>query len=304
MLNGLATCYVSRMQRSGRSVLRSIIIKTKTLISPLLLIIVVLGSICTTVFAANDNKTPDVKKPVWGEYFKGRYLGKSLFTSNITGVTYPYHVYLPASYENNTDKVYPIIYALDGQWSLGGLAISIDRDNRDIIVVAIEEGPEGSNRRAIDYRLPGATLYLDFFRQEFLPSIESTYRIDPNNRSFQGGSLAGIITTAFLFLDDHKTPLFKNYIAYDASYWDKPKLMQDIIQKRLQIENRIDSNLYLTTAFPLGNHFFVMNFIDNLEEYAIPGLNIHHEWYMVTHNNVFGASLDDTLELIYGKAKL
>jgi enterochelin esterase-like enzyme len=279
--------------------LQSIIKKTKP--PYLLLIIVVLSSIFTHVEAADDNKIPEVKKPVFGEYFKGKYVGKSIFTSKITGVTYPYHVYLPASYEKNAEKLYPIIYTLDGQWNFKGFAISIERDNRDIIVVAIEEGPEKSDRRAIDYRLPGAMLYLDFFRQEFLPSIESTYRIDPSNRSFQGTSLSGIITTALLFLDNHKKPLFKNYIAYDVSYWDKPKLMQDLIEKRLQIGNRIDSNLYLTTAFPLGNHFYVMDFIDSLEEYAIPGLNIHHEWYMVMHNDIFSASIDDTLDLIYGK---
>jgi hypothetical protein len=266
--------------------------------------LVVLSSIGKNLYAEDDNKTPEIKKPIWGQYLKGKYKGKSLFTSKITGVTYPYHVYLPASYENNPNKVYPIIYALDGQWSLRGLAITIDRDNRDIIVVAIEEGPEESNRRNIDYRLPGATLYTEFFKQEFLPSIESTYRIDADNRSVQGTSLSGIMTTAFLFLDDHKTPLFKNYIAYDAAYWDNPELMQRLIKNRLQIENRMDSNLYLTTAFPLGNHFFVMDFIDNLEQYAIPGLNIHHEWYMVMHNNIFGASIDNTLDLIYGKPKL
>jgi predicted alpha/beta superfamily hydrolase len=264
----------------------------------------VLSSFFTNVYAAND-KTQEAEKKVWSWYFKGQNVGKSLFKSKITGVTYPYHVYLPASYANNADKAYPIMYVLDGQWGFKGLANSIDRDNREVIVVAIEQGgPEGSNRRNIDYRLPGAILYLDFFRQEFLPLIESTYRIDVSNRSFQGTSLSGIITTALLFLDDHKTPLFKNYIANDASYWDNPKLMKNLIEKRLQIDNRIESNLYLTTAFPLGNHFYVMNFIENLEQYAIPALKIYHEWYLVSHNGVFGASLDNTLELIYGKPKL
>ena len=284
--------------------MRSIIRKTKTLITPLLLISVVLSSFFTNVYAAND-KTQEAEKKVWSWYFKGQNVGKSLFKSKITGVTYPYHVYLPASYANNADKAYPIMYVLDGQWSFKGFANSMDRDNREVIVVAIEQGgPEGSNRRNIDYRLPGAMLYLDFFKQEFLPLIESTYRIDASNRSFQGTSLSGVITTALLFLDDHKTPLFKNYIAYDASYWDNPKLMKNLIEKRLQIDNRIESNLYLTTAFPLGNHFHVMNFIENLEQYAIPALNIYHEWYLVSHNGVLGASLDNTLELIYGKPKL
>jgi hypothetical protein len=81
--------------------------------------------------------------------------------------------------------------------------------------------------------------------------------------------------------------------------------MQNLIEKRLQIDNRIESNLYLTTALPFfSNHFPVMDFIESLENYAIPGLNIYHEWYLVSHNGVLGASLDDTLDLIYGKTKL
>ncbi|WP_157443056.1 alpha/beta hydrolase [Colwellia piezophila] len=245
----------------------------------------------------------EVDEAVWGNSLKGEYVGKSILKSKITGITYPYHIYLPASYQLNIDKNYPIIYVLDGQWNFKTFVNNIDGKNRGVIVVAIEEGPEGSDRRTIDYRLPGAMNYLEFFRQEFLPLIESTYRIDANNRSFNGVSFSGIIATALLFLDDHQQPLFKNYIAYDAPYWDKPKLMQDLIEKRLQIENRINSNLYLASAFPLGNHLVVMDFIENLEQFAIPGLNIHHEWYMVHHNNILSASIEDTLELIYGKIK-
>lgn len=44
-----------------------------------------------------------------------------------------------------------------------------------------------------------------------------------------------------------------------------------------------------------------MGFMENLEQLAILGLKIHHEWYMVTHNNILGASIEDTLEFIYGK---
>ena len=273
-----------------------------------MLIIIVLCSVCTTLYAANDNDINEADKKVWDWYFKGENVGRAFFESKITGTTYPYHVYLPASYANNTDKDYPVIYVMDGQWSYKGFAYHMERDSREVIVVAIEQGgAEGSNRRMVDYSLPGAISYLDFFRQEFLPLIESTYRIDANNRSFQGTSISGVVTTVLLFLDDHKKPLFKNYIAYDASFGHNPKQMQSLIGKRLQLENRIESNLYLTSAVPVpyySNYFEVTNFIESLENHAIPGLNIYHEWYLVSHNSILGASLDDTLELIYGKPKL
>ena len=283
--------------------MHAIIRETKTFSTPLLFIIVVLSSICSNVYATSE--APDVKEKIWNWYFKGQIIEKALFKSEITQVTYPYHVYLPASYANSTEKIYPVIYVLDGQWSFRGFAYSLERDKRDVIVIAIEQGgPEDSNRRMIDYSLPGATLYLDFFRQEFLPLVESIYRIDANDRSFQGTSISGVVTTALLFLDDHKAPLFKNYIAYDPSYCHEPNLMQELVAKRLQIDKRIEANLYITTALPLGNNFCVMNFIQSLEKYAIPSLSIYHSWYIVSHNGILGASIDDTLDLIYGKPSL
>lgn len=254
----------------------------------------------TALLSVFNNSYAAPKAEVWGECLKGNYVGKSVIESKITGVTYPYHVYLPASYEKNKDKVYPIIYTLDGQWNFKGFAYSIDSHDREVIVIGIEEGPTGSDRRSIDYRLPGAVLYIDFFRKEFLPLIEAQYRVDASNRSFQGTSFGGIIATAFLFLDDPKKALFKNYIVYDASYWDKPELLTAIIDNRLKKEEPINANLYFTTAI-IGNHFTVKSFMESIDDYAIPGLNTFYDWYFVTHNSVTGASMEDTFDLIYGK---
>ena len=77
--------------------------------------------------------------------------------------------------------------------------------------------------------------------------------------------------------------------------------MQNLIEKRLLIENKIDSNFYITSAFPLGNHLTVINFIESMEKRSIPNLTIHHEWYMVHHDNILNASLEDTLKLISEK---
>lgn len=285
--------------------MRPTIRKIKCVITTLFLITVVQEG-GSNAYAVNGNNQQEPDEKVWNWNLKGQSLEGSLFASKITGVTYPYHVYLPTSYANSSERSYPVMYVMDGQWGYKDVAKSIDRDNREVIVVAIEQGgPEGSNRRKTDYLLPGAILYLDFFRQEFLPLIESTYRIDANNRSFQGTSLSGIITTAFLFLDDHKTPLFKNFIANDASYQFNSKPIEELIEKRLKIDNRIESNLYLTSALPfVSNHFLVMDFIEKLEGYKIPGLNIYHKDYPVSHKAVLPAAIDDTLELIYGKSKL
>ncbi len=79
--------------------------------------------------------------------------------------------------------------------------------------------------------------------------------------------------------------------------------MRTLIKKQLLIDKSINANLYISTAFPLGNHLTVMDFIKNLQQLAIPGLKIHYEWYIVHHDNFLGASIEGTLELMYGKIK-
>jgi len=109
----------------------------------------------------NDNQN-NMGKNAWENSLKGEYVGKSELNSTVMGIVYPYHIYLPASYPQNVDKNYPVIYALDGQWNFKTLVNHIEQKNLEVIVVAIEEGPLRSDRRALDYQLPGAINYLDF----------------------------------------------------------------------------------------------------------------------------------------------
>jgi hypothetical protein len=253
-----------------------------------------------------EHKQPDEKsnlsKFIWGNHLTGKTVENLAIRSTLTGVIYPYHVYLPASY-NTSEKTYPVIYALDGQWNFKGFTDLIDKDQRDIILISIEEGPKASGRRSIDYRLPGVKTYIEFFRQEFIPLIESKYRIDSNHRSFQGTSFGGIAATAFMFLDDAESPLFENYIAYDASMWDSPELLSGLIDARLAKNHPLKVKMFLTTALPLGNHISVKGFMKDLEERNIEGLNIDHRSYWVPHDGIAWESFENTLISIFGVAK-
>ncbi len=198
------------MQHVIKSIWLVIVSGNRSLMFPVVLMASLFISGCHHLPKEHQNEVTEMR---WENSLNGEYVGKSILKSKITSIAYPYHIYLPASYQQDIDKHYSVIYVLDGQWNFKTIANSIDGENRDIIVVAIEEGPEGSDRRAIDYRLPRAITYLEFFRQEFLPFIESTYRIDSDDRSFQGVSFGGIVTTVLMLVDDHQQPLFKNYIA-------------------------------------------------------------------------------------------
>ena len=70
------------------------------------------------------------------------------FTSKITGIEYPYHVYLPVGYAASTER-YPLLVATDGQWSFPAFARMLDQRRKPMILVSIEQGP--GDRRAIDY---------------------------------------------------------------------------------------------------------------------------------------------------------
>lgn len=122
-------------------------------------------------------------------------------TSNILGGNQPYTVYLPPSYNTNTDRKYPVMYLLHGMnqnhthWATFG-------DLKNIADKAISEGnpemiiicPNGYNSM---YYNTEQMRYEDFFITEFIPKIENTYRIIGNkaNRHLAGLSMGGFGAT-------------------------------------------------------------------------------------------------------------
>ena len=57
--------------------------------------------------------------------FAGKIEENLVFDSSITGISYPYHVYLPKGYDES-NKNYPVIYATDGQWEFKRFAHAIE----------------------------------------------------------------------------------------------------------------------------------------------------------------------------------
>lgn len=122
-----------------------------------------------------------------------------------------YCVYLPASYDAGTSKHpaqnYPVLYFLHGLgdnertlFNSGGFTILDDLHHQhkigDFLVVA----PEGGRTFYIN-SANGKVLYSNFFLQEFLPFIESKYRIEKGreNRAITGISMGGYGALRFAF---------------------------------------------------------------------------------------------------------
>jgi S-formylglutathione hydrolase FrmB len=122
-----------------------------------------------------------------------------------------YCVYLPAGYDagatQQPPKRYPVLYFLHGLgdnertlFNSGGWTLLDDLRNQhkmgDFLIVA----PEGRRSFYIN-SADGSVRYNDFFLQEFLPQVESKYRIRPGRagRAISGISMGGYGALRFAF---------------------------------------------------------------------------------------------------------
>src|ERR1700734_2496696 len=131
--------------------------------------------------------------------------------SRILKQTVHYCVYLPSGYDagasRNPPQRYPVLYFLHGLgdneqtlFNSGGWTLLDDLRNQhklgDFLIVA----PEGRRSFYIN-SADSSVRYSDFFLQEFLPHIESKYRIRPGRagRAISGISMGGYGALRFAF---------------------------------------------------------------------------------------------------------
>ncbi len=158
-------------------------------------------------------------------------------------------VALPYHYNDNTDKTYPVIYILDGNWYFGmvvdmvrvmNIRVPFCNELPDAIIVAIgypycesleETQLQILHRRVRDFTptrdvdsenwmrstfptddpVPsgGGDNFLEFIKNELIPLIESKYRADTKSRILLGHSLGGFFALHTAF----KYPnLFNKYV--------------------------------------------------------------------------------------------
>jgi S-formylglutathione hydrolase FrmB len=126
---------------------------------------------------------------------------------------YPVHycVYLPASYDvgatKNPPQHYPVLYFLHGLgdneqtlFNSGGWTLLDDLRQRHAIGDFLIVAPEGRRSFYIN-SADGLVRYSDFFLQEFIPLIESKYRVSSGrkNRAISGISMGGYGALRFAF---------------------------------------------------------------------------------------------------------
>ncbi len=129
-------------------------------------------------------------------------------------------IVLPASYEKESQKRYPLLVVLDGEYLLPPFQGAVNfasywDDIPEIIIVAINQNKNG--QRYIDTEvnqsnglpIEKGSLFFEFIGQELLPYVEKNYRISPFKIIAGHDVTAGFINF-YLYKDQ---PLFNAYIS-------------------------------------------------------------------------------------------
>ncbi len=243
--------------------------------------------------AANSSANSSARPP---HQYLGTIQSDLFITSAITGITYPYHVYLPHNYAIS-DKNYPVIYGTDAQWFFPYFSEVIDTKNKDVIFIGVEEGPLNSNRRAIDFLPAGAPNYIKFLKNEFIPLIENKYRTN-HERTYVGTSYGGLLGSILLTHEPIDIPYFKHYMLFDGSFWALQTANIRDEESRFAANKKLNITLILTSANP-GNLADVNTYQNRYENRHYEALTIHRRYYQVPHNDVANPSFNETIDLLY-----
>lgn len=226
--------------------------------------------------------------------YAGTLERNNAITSQNTGITYPYHVYLPENYAGS-GKSYPVMYATDGQWSFPSFSQLLDKRRKPMILVSVEQGP--GDRRAIDYTVNGAPAYARFLKEELAPLIEAKYRTTAV-RTFSGTSYGGLLGSIMLSTEAVGTPFFRNYLLFDGSFWAlTAKNLQDE-QARFAASSRLPVRLILTSANAPGNVNDVMAYEARYKGRNYVDLLIQRKDFNIAHDNVGDPSFDWAIDLV------
>lgn len=140
------------------------------------------------------------------------------------------HIYLPANYQNNSNK-YPVLYVLDAQrYFLNGIAFQQNLTWENIVPEFIIVGinTDSQKRRNLFYK--ESSKFIEFLNKELIPEIDTKYRTQ-NERIYFGWEMAAGLGVE-IFADNPS--LFKGFLLSSPTHISKERLEK--------INNRLKSN--------------------------------------------------------------
>jgi predicted alpha/beta superfamily hydrolase len=205
---------------------------------------------------------------------------------------------VPASYFTDTNKRYPVIIKLDGQWDflLAASAyncVYFDGQMPETIIVGIDWGDVEGNVHAIRARdlLPQAvnqypesgqaSTFVKVIAEEIIPALEERYRLD-GKRYLLGGSWSGVFATYALF---ENPAAFDGAIAIGPGYDVAGEVMRQQIEVASRSKAYEGKRLYIGTGTWDPVTPSVLNYAKALTDANVPGLQ-----FKLDHREGFGHS--------------
>ncbi|NGM52217.1 alpha/beta hydrolase [Caulobacter sp. 602-2] len=162
----------------------------------------------------------------------------------VSGRDYEVFVSLPASYEANPQRRYPVVFVTDADYAFPIIRQVARRVNLEgpvieefiLVGLSYSRGDSGVVSRNRDYtptpngpRGAGAALhgqggaYQAYLKSQAIPFVDRRFRTDPARRVLLGHSYGGLLGAQILFTDP---TLFHAYVLGSPSFWfDKRHIM-------------------------------------------------------------------------------
>ena len=207
---------------------------------------------CTTAVFAQVNNVKDMASIAIGTPLELPEIRVVPIKDSQTERNYELYIELPADYTENKDKTYPVLYYTDAKWHREILSTCQEFILEEVILVGIsyqldinealkkEVGAHVSRFRDYSisqhpnpeiqakYQLGQASNHLDFIRNDVITYVDSTFRTDPNSRTYFGYSLSGEFG-AYILLSQPST--FNNYIIGSPTVRNKVDYLTELNTK-------------------------------------------------------------------------
>ncbi|WMN60879.1 alpha/beta hydrolase-fold protein [Pseudoalteromonas xiamenensis] len=220
-------------------------------------LILVLSVALSSLFSSSSVFSQEESSKSASEYTMQTHVIKSKILNEERTVV----VQLPKSYKANSNKVYPVIYRLDGANNLPLISSVIERLQNtnsapEVIVVAIEntdrlrdlyptvneepQGPVGLGG--------GGAVFLSFFEKELIPLIDKTYRTH-DFKVISGASAAGVFV---LYAMQARPHLFQAHLAYSPAVWWNYGAATTRTKQFIKETHTLDTYLYMNIGEESG----------------------------------------------------
>ena len=200
--------------------------------------------------------------------------------SQNTGIAYPISIYLPPG--SSQSGPLPAIYALDAETRFADLAAVMQAKGVRAILVGVAN--TGSDRRQVDFLMPGAVPYYHFLVDELAPAIESRYGADPARRMLSGLSSAGLFVGYAFFMETPANHRFSAFLSADGSFWQQPDEVETAEANMYAANVGRDLPLTLLLGGDTGgNYVYVDALYRILVSRNYPGLQLDERVYTDGH---------------------